>query len=261
MNTHALNPYDILGISQGSSKDIVKKAYKMMLIKTHPDKMNGNAKYFMMVHDAYGAIMKSFAQENNFSYAPKNKKEYEQSSYKPNVPENLKGKFCESKFNSFFEENRIDDLNPYSRGYSKYMSESLQHQEEIDMLKKQNIKTKKRQVVLYKEPEPSNELYTGSYSLLGQSKVGDYSCNTGTDYMKAYMEPEQHIDTCKKYKNLNDITSQRSNQNFELSNEEKMFMMEKQKKMNALEQYRIQNMERSNKNINARYTTLNNLLN
>ena len=32
MNT--LNPYDILGIPQGSSKDIVKKAYKTMLIKT-----------------------------------------------------------------------------------------------------------------------------------------------------------------------------------------------------------------------------------
>jgi len=257
----SLNPYDVLGIQQGSSKDVVKKAYKMMLIKTHPDKMNGDAKYFMMVHDAYGAIMKSFSQETNFSHAPKNKKVYEQNSYKPSVPENLKGKFNESKFNTFFNENRIDELNPFSRGYSKYMSGSLQHQEEIDLLKKQNIQVKKRQVVVFKEPEPINELYTGNYSLLGQNKVGDYSCNNGTDYMKAYMEPTQHIDTCKKYKNLNDITSQRSNENFELNNEEKMYMMEKQKKLNNLEQYRMQNMEMSNRNINSKYTTLNNLLN
>ena len=136
MNTHNLNPYDVLGIPQGSSKDIVKRAYKFMLIKTHPDKMNGNAKYFMMVHDAYGAIMKSFTHENNFSHAPKTKKVYEETNYKPSIPDNLKGKFSESKFNKFFEKNRIDDLNAYSRGYQKYMSDSLQHQEEIDLLKK-----------------------------------------------------------------------------------------------------------------------------
>lgn len=257
-----LNPYDILGIPDGSSKEHVKLAYKKMLIKTHPDKMNGNAKYFMMVHEAYTSIMKSFEQSSNFKYAPKTKTKYEQNTdFKPNLPENLKDKFSSNKFNNFFEKNRINDLNPFTKGYSKYMSNSLQHQEEVDALKKTHIKTKKRQVIIYKDPEPINELYTENYSLLGHSNINDYSCNNGTDYMKAYMQPEKHIDTSKKYKNLNHITQERSSQSFELSEEDKMYMFEKQKRLRKLEQYRMQNMTTNDDKIAEKYTTLNNLLN
>jgi len=256
----SLNPYDILGIEEGSDKNKVKIAYKNMLMKTHPDKMNGNAKYFMLVHEAYESIMKSFERTTNFNHAPKKKVVYQDVNVKPMKhieSENMNS----TKFNQFFENNRIDEPSPFNRGYSKYMGDSLKYQEDIDIMKQKSIEKKKREIVIYKEPEPINELYTGNYCLLGKDRIIDFSCsNGGTDYMKAYMDPEKHIDTCKKYKNVDHLKKQREVQDFTLSEEEKINLAKKEKKLRKLEQYRINNIEKGNQQINERYTALNNLL-
>lgn len=47
------DPYDILGISPGSSQAEVKKAYRRLSLILHPDKDTGNEKEFMKLSKAY----------------------------------------------------------------------------------------------------------------------------------------------------------------------------------------------------------------
>ena len=64
--TDKQNPYEILGISMDSSIDDVKKAYKIIALKSHPDKLNNisdmneknkKIKEFMDATNAYNRII------------------------------------------------------------------------------------------------------------------------------------------------------------------------------------------------------------
>ena len=47
----AKNYYDILGVSKNASKDEIKKAFRTLAHKYHPDKKDGNAEKFKEVND------------------------------------------------------------------------------------------------------------------------------------------------------------------------------------------------------------------
>lgn len=255
---NGLDPYDVLGIPKGSSREVVKHAYKRMLLKTHPDK-TGDAKYFMMVHEAYSDIEMLYKNTKQFDHAPKSKVSYDakQSNGPVNIFKNQK--FSKDKFNQFFEENEIN-VDPFKRGgYDKMMCQRLNYQEEIDDLKKKQIAQKRRQLTIYKEPAPINELYTSNYALLGQKNIRDFSCDTGgTDYMKAYMEPEEQVDTVRRYKNVQHLQNSRENCDFELTAEEQAYMKEKEMNLRRLEQIRLSTMNNQDGYIHNKYTALNN---
>lgn len=48
--------YEILGLSKSASISDVKKAYRDLVLKYHPDKQGGDADTFRKVHEAYDAI-------------------------------------------------------------------------------------------------------------------------------------------------------------------------------------------------------------
>jgi len=47
------NYYDILGIEKSSSKDEIKKAFRKLAQKHHPDKSGGDEKKFKEINEAY----------------------------------------------------------------------------------------------------------------------------------------------------------------------------------------------------------------
>ena len=68
-----MNPYEVLGVSRNASIDEIKKAYKELSRKYHPDSYVGNPlsslaeEKFKQVQEAYDAIMKE--KNGDFNYA------------------------------------------------------------------------------------------------------------------------------------------------------------------------------------------------
>ncbi|CAH1997493.1 unnamed protein product [Acanthoscelides obtectus] len=58
------DPYEILGISMGSSQAEIKKAYRRLSLILHPDKDTGNEKEFMKLSKAYQALTDEEARKN-----------------------------------------------------------------------------------------------------------------------------------------------------------------------------------------------------
>lgn len=55
-STKQKNPYKVLGVKNGATAAEVKKAYRVLAKKLHPDAPGGNAERFQEVHDAYEQV-------------------------------------------------------------------------------------------------------------------------------------------------------------------------------------------------------------
>ena len=89
--TNTINWYDVLDLDSSCSKDDIKKAYKKLVLKYHPDRPNGNAELFELINEAYEKIgsdskRKLYDQEykknqnskiNHINLKQKYEKEYE----------------------------------------------------------------------------------------------------------------------------------------------------------------------------------------
>jgi DnaJ-class molecular chaperone len=58
------NPYEALGIAKGASDDEVKKAYRKLALKHHPDKPSGNAEEFKKIQGAYDILSDAQKRQN-----------------------------------------------------------------------------------------------------------------------------------------------------------------------------------------------------
>jgi DnaJ family protein A protein 2 len=59
------DPWEVLGVPRDSSEETVKKAYRKLAMKHHPDK-GGDPEQFKRVQSAYDKITKGEAEENEF---------------------------------------------------------------------------------------------------------------------------------------------------------------------------------------------------
>ncbi len=73
------NPYEVLGIKEGASEDEIKKAYRDLVKKYHPDQYQNNPlsslaeEKLREVNEAYDWLMKNGAAGQNASYGGENR--------------------------------------------------------------------------------------------------------------------------------------------------------------------------------------------
>jgi DnaJ-class molecular chaperone len=58
------NYYDILGIDKNASEDDIKKAFRKLALKTHPDKNNGDDNEFKKINNAYEILSDPIKKED-----------------------------------------------------------------------------------------------------------------------------------------------------------------------------------------------------
>ena len=48
--------YEVLGVSKGASEDEIKKAFRKLAVKYHPDKAGGDEAKFKEINEAYEVL-------------------------------------------------------------------------------------------------------------------------------------------------------------------------------------------------------------
>ena len=97
------NYYDILEVNRLASKEVIDKAYRVLVIKYHPDKQVGNAKLYCEsklkeINEAYEVLSNEFLREqynmelereemlryhqNNLQYEEPNEKQFQKEKDK-----------------------------------------------------------------------------------------------------------------------------------------------------------------------------------
>ena len=257
MKSAQMNPFEVLGLSYDASWSDIKRAYKSLCKHTHPDKRNGDSKYFILVHDAY-SILKKQHKDAKYQKAPSTKQKYTNLEIEPQKMQD----FTTSKFNAFFDSNKItqhDDVYQ-TCGYDNVMAKRVNYQEGLDIIKSSHVHIPTQQVVLYKEPEslPVSSTLDTCYHF-GQTDVSDFTGGGGTDIMKAYCHVDgKPIDTTKRYKSIDELQSIRSSQSFEVSKEDRKQQKKMAKLQAKLEQIRLQNLHDSDEQVTRNYIKLNN---
>jgi len=249
-----MDPFDVLGISPTKDINKIKQAYKSMLVATHPDKMNGDAKYFMLVHEAYKTLSTAYSvKERN---APTENMSYKEEAKKYQRSNSNSKKFTSEQFNSFFDNNKIESKNPFNKGYASKMSDRLNYQEDANQLSQSKVRIPKRDVVIYKEPKPVSSGWTDNCEPLGVHRISDFTSQRGSDYMRAYSHPEEQVDTARRYKNIEDLKHTRTNENFQLTQAEEAYYRQSKEDKAKLDLYRSRQYQQDSASINERYTSL-----
>lgn len=256
-----LDPYDVLGLPHGCTWGEVKLAYKKMCIRTHPDKFNGDAKYFMMVHEAFNKLQDRHNEAKKYKNMPSSKEKYDPhilSQADGVTPQKMKN-FTQQRFNAHFDQHKINDNNPYAQnGYGHLMAQSSgKHREDIEVAKQQKINIPRQQLVRYREPEslPSSKAFVDCYEF-GKANVEDYSGGGGTDIMQAYCERPELLDTQVRYNSIDEIQSRREGQSLTMTAEEQQYYAAQERQRERLEQYRLNTVNQESQRVANAYVQL-----
>lgn len=280
------NPYQILGISMDIDTLSLKKAYKKMAVKHHPDK-GGNPEIFKKITQAYIYVLdkveKSKRMNRTYEDAKtdfdKPSEEYIDKQVKETVRKyNLDGdNFSLEKFNKLFNEFRISD--PNDKGYGDgWEDETVEYNQPVfnqkfnkdvfhkvfDEVNEKRLKQYSGKGTVIKHEEPQAHLsLNGSgigFAEIGVDDILNFTGNSGdlnfTDYKAAYTynsiieKPEMNR---KQYKNVKELEAERDNISFKLSDKEAERQAAIQNYNDKLEEQRRLNIERYDNRIQDQY--------
>lgn len=236
-----VSPYTILNISQDCNIDQLKKQFKALAVKYHPDK-GGDKNIFNLMVASFKVVHKDLKNKEDQKEFYQLKKDFKEET--PVVESErcfvAKDGFSE-KFNKHFNDNKTRNEN-FEKGYDGFINEA-------------EVKTSEKHYKLrkYKEPEGS-VLSKLQFEELGTT-LNDFSGRNDDmhklqfmDYQYAHttsklIEPEM-VGKRQEFKSMDDIQSKRKNENFELTNNEKKYYEKIHNMNDKKEQKRINNLEK-----------------
>lgn len=287
-NDKTFNPYLILNISKIYTEQELKKQYRLYALKTHPDK-GGNPEHFQMVSKSYIYLLK--ALKHNLPEKPLEIVKEEFDNYileqtlnnKHNIK--LNNDFDINKFNDVFNEYHIN--NDVSRGYGDFLKENYTQQRPTNdgnifsnsfnlslfnkMFKEYNIEKNNRQIVKIDNPEEMK--YNNGYEL-GITEIDDYSKNYNindnnmskldyTDIKVAYTS-EKLVDekqtNIKEWKSLKELKDARSKITYELSDEDKILMEQREENTRQKESDRINILKIQDREAERQFQRINKIM-
>jgi curved DNA-binding protein CbpA len=273
----------LFGLNKNFTLDELKASYKKLVIATHPDRPNGSEKKFKLVSEGYKQLLEELKKkevDKQYVELRNQSKEYmENQKNEINVNITNKDDFDIKIFNKIYKENRLSDVN--DTGYESWIKSNSFDTEEITKTFKGNFNinrfnnsfsyTKKNnEIIKYQEPQALDLTSKLGCTVLGLDNISSFSKQemknkdlNYSDYREAYTT----LNTInpgdvkfKKYKNVDDLKSDRKNISFELSDEDRQNVYINKKKQELLEKKRQSKIQSNDQQIFDNYHKINKIL-
>ena len=266
------NPFKILSLNYDASEADIKKAYRKLSLKYHPDREGGNPKAFQLITQSYLYLIQKIKESKGVKSHSELRKDAENFFEEkkeivaaPTEVLNVDDKsFDNNKFNKIFEKTRMPTI--YDKGYGEGDWDEDDNEDQVVFNKKFNLdvfnsvfqeqqkkraeKKPSRQMIKIDEPSPqiSTQL---QFEQLGLDEVNDFSSTLQdnmafTDYKAAYTQNNTlaYDEEYKRrdYKNLNELKMDRDNISYQMSQDDEIQYQSRKRKEEEEEQKRIRNL-------------------
>ncbi len=282
-----VDPYDVLEIDPTLDEDVIKRAYRRMTLKHHPDK-GGSNETFDLVTKCYIAILdhveKTTYKEMDFQSLKHSASEVEQSIHGKRNRHIDHERFDPKFFNEMFTENRLPG--PEDDGYGSIMQDSDRLADEqnikindrfkgnfnrnnfMNSFENEKLNDEHKDMVIYEEPQAMMSCNL-PFQELGADRVEDFGETNRVhqsfcDYKKALSSGSKLIDPSlverKKFNNVDHLKADRSNISYTLSPAEKKRLQTQQARAEQNEQSRLRRLHTRDNEYEKVYNRLNDFM-
>mgnify|MGYP005773052219 CR=1 FL=1 len=114
------NYYEILEVNKKASKEVIEKAYKVLVKKYHPDLYSGQKKEYAEkkikeINEAYNVLTDEFMKEQYDAELEKQEQEILYRKYENRQSNNVQSNSINSKEKNNMQEKEVEDLNERMR--------------------------------------------------------------------------------------------------------------------------------------------------
>ena len=251
-----VNSLRLFNLNENFTMDELKKAYRKIALRTHPDRPGGNKEKFQLVTTCYFSLIENLkmrTQDKTFDRLRNDSRDYfdEQNKLSQKYRSNGKNptplfnkndkQFNSKMFNKVFEQNKLYD--PNEEGYDDWLKNGEDTPAPKVFSNKFNIDvfnntfndykdtSSSQEIIEYKEPQALVSCNNIQYTDIDNSKKKDYTKSAEkiselgySDLKSAYTKTNNLVNPnhvkIKQYRNIDELEHDRSNISFEMTPEQ-----------------------------------------
>ncbi|MAF35771.1 hypothetical protein CL622_01490 [archaeon] len=281
-----IDPFQIFAIPKNFTLEQLKKEYKRLALRYHPDRPNGDEMKFKIITKVYLSLFESYKtrqEDKQFTELRDGSHQFmqdQQNNRRNNVDlrhmTNTE-RFNLKLFNKVYNDHRLSSNNdngygdwlkdpnavkscpkPFTKGFNKNVFHTFFNKE-------RERYANSREVVEYKDPEA--QATSMDHTTLGEDKIKDFTSHHNSkvnysDLKKAYTDtflvPSERIDRVQ-YKNINDIKRNRGNISYVMSDQDRQRQAQIDRRLTHEEQLRQRRVTERDRLIEQHHQKMNKL--